>query len=147
LFYLAAKFLAAANVELEKNVFGFSEGAIDFISGYEWTGNIRELKNVIKRAALLADEVIEAEHLSNNARKEESILSLDSCLENAFLKGHSLHEISEMIRQIAEKRVIERVYEQSNNNKKRTSEALGIDYSTLHRKIAQFTMDRESILE
>jgi transcriptional regulator with PAS, ATPase and Fis domain len=146
LFYLAAKFLATANVELEKKVFGFSEESIDFISEYEWSGNIRELKNVIKRAALLADEMIEVEHLSNSTRKEQSTISLDGCLENAFVKGHSLHEITDMIRETAEKRVIERVYQQSSNNKKRTAEVLGIDYSTLHRKIAQFTKDGEPAL-
>ena len=53
IFYLATKFLLIANAELEKNIFGFSEGAIDFLSGYGFGGNIRELKNLIKRAALL----------------------------------------------------------------------------------------------
>ena len=84
LFYLATKFLLMANAELEKNIFGFSERAIDFLSGYDWSGNIRELKNLIKRAALLADEVIEVEHLVSNAREGETRESLDSCLENAF---------------------------------------------------------------
>ena len=119
IFYLATKFLLMANAELEKNIFGFSEEAIDFLSEYDWSGNIRELKNLIKRAALLADEVIEVEHLVSNARAGETTESLDSCLENAFVKGHSLHEINEMIRKVAEKRIIERVYEQSSRNKKK----------------------------
>ena len=44
LFYLATKFLAIANAELRKQVFGFSQEAIDFFSGYEWSGNMRELR-------------------------------------------------------------------------------------------------------
>ena len=36
-----------------------------------------------------------------------------------FVKGRSLHEINEMIRKVAEKRIIERVYEQSRRNKKK----------------------------
>jgi len=135
IFYLAAKFLLMANVELGKNIFGFSEGAIDFLSGYDWSGNIRELKNSIKRAALLADEVIEAEHFSSTARDGEKLVSLDACLENALVKGHSMHEIRGMINKVAEKTIIERVYEQSCRNKKKTCEALGIDYSTLFRKM------------
>jgi len=137
LFYLAAKFVTMANAELEKSIFGFTEGAVDFLSGYEWSGNIRELKNFIKRATLLADEVIEVEHLSNKGYEGGASVSLDGCLENAFLKGHPLHEINEMIRTMVEKRIIERVYEQSCRNKKKTSEALGIDYSTLFRKMKE----------
>jgi transcriptional regulator with PAS, ATPase and Fis domain len=140
LFYLATKFLMMANVELEKNVVGFSEGVIDFFSGNQWSGNIRELKNCIKRAALTADELIEVEHLANRSREGESNVSLDSCLENAFIKGYSLHEITEMITQIAERRIIGRVYDQFHGNKKRTCEALGIDYSTLYRKMKGYDL-------
>jgi len=138
LFYLAAKFVTMANVELEKNIFGFTEGALDFLSEYEWSGNIRELKNFIKRATLLADDVIELEHLSSNGHEGGTRLTLDGCLENAFLKGRQLHDINEMIRSMAERRIIERVYEQSCRNKKKTSEILGIAYSTLLRKMKDY---------
>jgi transcriptional regulator with PAS, ATPase and Fis domain len=140
IFYLATKFLLMANAELEKNVFGFSEEAMDFLSGYPWSGNIRELKNSIKRAALLADEVIEVEHLVGNARAGETTESLDYCLENAFVKGHSIHEITEMIRKVSEKRIIARVYEQCYRNKRKTCEVLGIDYSTLFRKMKEHAL-------
>ena len=135
LFYLATKFLAVANAELGKHVFGFSQGAIDFLSGYAWSGNIRELKNSIKKAALFADEVIEAEHLLGSAHGGEPTASLDGLLENAFVKGLSLSTINDVIRKAVEKKIIERVYEQSHRNKTKTCEALGIDYSTLYRKM------------
>ena len=138
LFYLVAKFVTIANAELEKKIFGFTEGAVDFLSGYEWSGNIRELKNFIKRATLLADEVIEVEHLSSQGHEGGTHVTLDGCLENAFLKGRPLHEISDMIRTMVEKRIIERVYEQSCRNKKQTSESLGIAYSTLFRKMKEY---------
>ncbi len=138
IFYLATKFLLIANAELEKNIFGFSEGALDFLSEYGFSGNIRELKNLIKRAALLADEVIGVEHFVSSASAGETTESLDSCLENAFVKGHSIHEITEMIRKMAEKRIIARVYEQSGRNKKRTCGVLGMDYSTLFRKMRKY---------
>jgi two-component system, NtrC family, response regulator HydG len=140
LFYLATKFLTMANAELEKDIFGFSEGVVDFLSGREWSGNIRELRNCIKRAALSADDVIDVDHLSNGARAGEGDVSLDSCLENAFIKGHALHEMTEMIREIVEKRIIARVYQQFGGNKRRTCEALGIDYSTLFRKMKEYRM-------
>jgi transcriptional regulator with PAS, ATPase and Fis domain len=134
LLYLATKFLTTANAELEKHVFGFSQEAIDFLSGYEWSGNVRELKNSIKKATLFADEVIEAEHLLTRARDGETT-SLDGLLENAFAKGLPLSSINAVIRKAVEKKLIERVYAQSHNNKTRTCETLGIDYSTLYRKM------------
>jgi len=140
IFYLATKFLAIANAELEKNIFGFSEGTIDFLSGYDWSGNVRELKNLIKRAALLADEVIDVEHLLGHTHEGERTMSLDSCLENAFVKGGSLHEIHDTVRKMAEKRIIERVYAQSYRNKKKACRALGIDYSTLFRKMKEYAI-------
>jgi two-component system, NtrC family, response regulator HydG len=140
IFYLAAKFLLMANAEFKKNVFGFSEEAIDFLSGYPWSGNIRELKNMIKSATLSADKVIEVQHLLNKAHEEETTASLDACMENAFVKGHPLHEIKEMIRKVLEKRIIERVHEQLYRNKKETSEALMIDYSTLFRKMKEYAI-------
>jgi transcriptional regulator with PAS, ATPase and Fis domain len=86
----------------------------------------------------LADEVIDVEHLTGEAWEGSPYVSLDSFLENAFVKGYSLPEITEMIRQIAEKRIIQRVYERSQGNKRRTCEALGIDYSTLFRKMKEY---------
>lgn len=62
--YLATQFLCMANAELGKNVFGFSEEAIDFLSQRDWSGNIHELKNAIRRAIVVADDVIEVEHLT-----------------------------------------------------------------------------------
>ncbi len=141
IFYLATKFLSCANTELHKNVFGFSEKAVDFLSSYGWSGNIRALKNLIRRGTLAADEVIEVEHLLGNPREGEAASSLDWCLEDAFAKGCTLHEIEEVIRRMAEKRIIERVYERVNKSKKKTSEALGIDYSTLYRKMKGYSMD------
>ena len=134
LFFLATKFLTMANKELGKEVAGFSEEALDFISQYEWPGNIRELKNCMKRAVLLAQDVIEKEHLLGSVREVQTSPSLDACLENAFAKGRSLHEIVDMIGRLAEEKVISRVYEQSCRNKRKTCEILGIDYSTLFRK-------------
>jgi DNA-binding NtrC family response regulator len=140
IFYMATKFLTMANTELDKDIYGFSEGAIDFLSRYECRGNIRELKNLIKRAALLADKVIEVDHLLSSAQGTETRESLDACLENAFIKGQSLHEMNARIRTVAERTIIEKVYERSNRNKKKTSRALGIDYSTLFRKMREYAI-------
>jgi len=141
IYYLATKFLVIANAELGKHVFGFSQAAIDFLSEYVWNGNIRELRNMIKKSTLFADEVIETEHLLVDAHGEQQTASLDGLLENAFMKGLTLSAINDVVRKVVEKRIIERVYHQSNGNKMKTCAALGIDYSTLYRKIKEHGLE------
>jgi len=141
LHYLATKFLMVANAELGKHVFGFSQAAIDFLLAHTWNGNVRELKNAIKKATLLAHDVIESEHLLVDACDPHQTASLDSLLEDAFVKGLSLSAMNDLIRKAAEKRIIERVYQQSNGNKMKTCGVLGVDYSTLYRKMKEHGLD------
>jgi two-component system nitrogen regulation response regulator GlnG len=61
--YLAKKFLDSANAELKKNVKGFSESALNVLFNYTWPGNVRQLRSTIRRATLLADEMIAEKHL------------------------------------------------------------------------------------
>ena len=51
----AGFFLEKANEELEKNINGLSAEVANIFKNYVWPGNLREMKNVIKRAALLTD--------------------------------------------------------------------------------------------
>jgi two-component system, NtrC family, response regulator HydG len=61
---LAHHFLQHANLELEKKVMGFSKEVEYVLSNYTWHGNIRELRNVIRRGALLTtDGLIEMQSL------------------------------------------------------------------------------------
>src|SRR5690606_7176970 len=51
----AKHFLNLTNIELNKNVKGFSPEVEDIFQKYVWYGNLRELKNVVKRTTLLTD--------------------------------------------------------------------------------------------
>ena len=61
--YLAKRFLDMANIELKKGVRGFSESALNVLFNYNWPGNVRQLRSTIRRAALLADDLITEKHL------------------------------------------------------------------------------------
>lgn len=50
----AQRFLEEANVELSQQAKGFSEEAMELLMGYSWSGNLRELRNVVRRAVLFA---------------------------------------------------------------------------------------------
>ena len=60
--YLAKAFLDTTNQELNKNVSGFSKGAIESLLNYGWPGNVRQLRSVIRRAVLMADQTISRKH-------------------------------------------------------------------------------------
>jgi two-component system response regulator HydG len=52
---LAEYFLQAANKELERNVTHFSPEVVECFMNYRWQGNVRELKNIVRRAALISE--------------------------------------------------------------------------------------------
>jgi DNA-binding NtrC family response regulator len=56
--YLAKRFLDQATQELNKKVKGFSESALNLLFSYNWPGNVRQLRSVIRRGVLLAEEII-----------------------------------------------------------------------------------------
>lgn len=61
----AAVFLEEYSKNLKKKVVGFSDPAMEWLNNYHWPGNIRELKNVIERAVIVADgPTINTRHLS-----------------------------------------------------------------------------------
>ena len=53
--FFAKQFLERANKELERNVTSISEEVMEILENHTWPGNLRELKNTIKRAVLFAD--------------------------------------------------------------------------------------------
>src|SRR5437867_13358312 len=62
--HLANEFLLEAGAELGRPCRKISEGAAELLLRYHWPGNVREVRNVIRRACLLAPDVLEPDHLS-----------------------------------------------------------------------------------
>jgi two-component system nitrogen regulation response regulator GlnG len=56
--YLAKRFMDLTNKELQKRVRRFSEYCLEALMSYNWPGNVRQLRSVIRRAVLLADDLI-----------------------------------------------------------------------------------------
>ncbi|GAB1411147.1 sigma-54 dependent transcriptional regulator [Desulfovibrionales bacterium] len=69
---LASHFLKKFSVENNKPMQGFSSGAIDYLSAYEWPGNVRQLENVIERCVVLSgQDIIDVDDLPTELRDEE----------------------------------------------------------------------------
>ncbi|HUG71259.1 MAG TPA: sigma 54-interacting transcriptional regulator [Pirellulaceae bacterium] len=134
---LASHFLERFSEETGRKFSGFTPQALELLERYRWPGNIRELKNVIERAVLLAQgDYIDTEDLtlSNLATASESgelVLSTRHVYEPA-----SLADI--------ERQHIEATLKLTEWNKSKTSELLGIERSTLDRKIKRYELKRPS---
>ncbi len=132
---LAEHFFNHFRTETGRKLEGFSEEALEMLEKYTWPGNIRELKNVIERAVVLArGTYIEPKDiLLSNLATETGIgaileeVSAATPISGDFYKPKSLEEI--------ELEHIRKTLEYMNGNKSRTAQILGIERTTLDRKI------------
>ncbi len=98
---------------------------------------MQELRNAVRRAILLASDVIEPEHLS--------VLPVDPCPAAALRGGlapvdSSLKEIADAGAADAERQAIRRVLQATKGNKSEAARLLRTDYKTLHLKMKQYAI-------
>jgi len=145
----ASHFLQKTNEELGKQVKGFDPDVEEIFKKYVWFGNLRELKNVIKRATLLTEgEFIEARSLpfeiSNFSKLQFSEQAPSATgqpvnetrnpngkinLNESSLKEASIDAEYEMILQ---------ALKESNYNKSKAAQLLKIDRKTLYNKMTLY---------
>ncbi|MFQ5965124.1 MAG: sigma-54-dependent transcriptional regulator [Candidatus Scalinduaceae bacterium] len=141
--YLANRFLDECNLELNKNVQGLSESALERMNNYDWPGNVRELRNVIRRAALVADDKIESVNIPT-IKSRLNIDSFDSPIshlingEKGTFNEFSLKDIVKKGVSNIEKYVITDTLQHTGGNKSKAARILKIDYKTLYYKIKEY---------
>ena len=133
--YLAKRFLEGANIELGKNVRGFSNSALNDLLMHEWVGNVRQLRSAIRRAGLLADEIVTEKHLDLN-HTPAAVLPFESH------RTKRLSWLGQPFKEIISHRVIEvervvltEALKSTGGNKAKAARLLQIDYKTIHTKI------------
>ncbi|MBI4027966.1 MAG: sigma-54-dependent Fis family transcriptional regulator [Verrucomicrobia bacterium] len=138
--YLARRFLRGANLELNKNITGFSKAATELIRAYDWPGNVRKLRSTVRRAALLADNEIDVAQLDINATVQQE----KTLFENRPQTSCSLSLKNILKRDIAiiEQRAIATALRETGWNKAKAARLLQIDYKTIHTKLKQYNIAR-----
>lgn len=117
---LVEKFLFKYGIEYKDRFIKISPKATDILQRYNWPGNIRELENIIQRAVIMCDRIVEVEHLP------------DSLKYNVDFSEEGLISLKEM-----EKRHIQHVLNATNNNKTKAAKILQIDRKTLREKLKE----------
>jgi DNA-binding NtrC family response regulator len=134
--YLAKRFLDLTNVELNKTVKGFTDRAMEVLLLYDWPGNVRQLRTAIRRAVLIADDMVHRGHLDIRSGLKAGLSADDTELDDAW-EGRSLKEIVQRNTLALERRVIEQALRHTGGNKAKAARLLHIDYKTMHTKIKQ----------
>jgi two-component system response regulator HydG len=155
--HFANHFLRITNKELNKNVRGFSPDVINAFNNYVWYGNLRELRNVVKRAVLLTDgEAVELKSLpfeiTNYEKINEFIPSQSSMVttineapqpapvQTSAAKNRTGDLNLKSASIDAEYETILAALKQVNFNKSKAAKLMKIDRKTLYNKIKEYQL-------
>ncbi|WP_329957666.1 sigma-54 dependent transcriptional regulator [Bordetella petrii] len=129
---LAQRFLDELNA-LHQARKRFSPGMLEALSLYDWPGNVRELRNVVQRAFIMSDAVVEAE-FRRRPPGAGSRGASDGTL--CFPVGIPLGQ--------AQRDLILATLAHHDGDKQRTAETLGVSLKTLYNRLAAYSADSES---
>jgi DNA-binding NtrC family response regulator len=128
---LAGHFLERVCSDCGKKVHGFSDDALVALQRYRWPGNVRELQNVIERAVLLGKgQTVGVDDLPANLMAGAPV-SVEA-IGNRGLKDAL---------SAPERQIILDVLEAHQWNRQLTAEALGINRTTLYKKMKRLGID------
>jgi DNA-binding NtrC family response regulator len=132
---LVEHFLQECRQEFGKEVEGFTSDAMQQMLQYSWPGNIRELENVVQRAVLLAKRpLLDAADLPPQVQRRDS------------LPQSAIATTSDRLRQamtLPEKQIILNALQANRWNRNLTAEQLGINRTTLYKKMKKLGLQDE----
>ncbi len=115
---MAGSMLAFFGAQNHKVFKGFSADAISALRGYSWPGNIRELRNVVERAAILSpSEIVGIEHLPHSIKPRTAPVQLGSPVSIKTIEENHIRRVIASAKSLQE-----------------AADILGIDQATLWRK-------------
>ena len=117
-----------------RDVKGFSDDALEVLCRYEWPGNVRELQNTIERTVILCNgDSITAQDIQLSSLKSES---------EGTIEPRSPDRRGNVSLEIVEREHILAVLESAGWNKSQAARVLGIERSTLDRKLKRYRVER-----
>lgn len=136
---IADSMIKDMNQKHDRQVAGMNDEMMTRLMAYDWPGNVRELRNTIERAVVLcADGYLDTRHLPPGFGSKQTWQVAESSETAIHLEvGTTVDE--------AERRLIMKTLESTNNNKTKAAEVLGISLKTLHNKLKEYGSATSSI--
>lgn len=126
LFLFIEYFLNEANKSLGKEVIGLSKEVEEAFKNYAWPGNLRELKNVIKRSVLLANS---------------QLIPLEVIPREVLFSANTKKETVDFSKESNEKQLILNALKEADFNKTKAAKLLNITRKTLYNKLEHYQIE------
>ncbi len=166
---LIQSFLSKACAEANKQITGFDDEAMSYLQGYAWPGNVRELENIVQRAVLLGrtqilsardlpPQVLSPTNAQLSTRKSELPMSASGgFVQSNFANPTATAPAAMSARDLAanslrdamaepERQFILQKLRECHGNRAATAEALGINRTTLYKKMKRLGLDDPKVL-
>ena len=133
-----ASYFAVRTVGDGARALSFSKDAMWLLENYDWPGNIRELENAVVRAAALCDQIVRPEDLPERVRRSFKGNHVSSA------RSQVVNETDDPLLTLAEleRRHIMRALARTAGNKQAAARILGIDRTTLQRKLEKYELEK-----
>jgi two-component system response regulator HydG len=128
-------FRTGANKELGKNVVGFDDEVLAIFASYDWPGNLRELKNVVKRAVLLTT--------GDRVQVDAIPAEMMTAVKELQAKGKPAAPVYDLkaLQEVQEREMIMRTLKEARYNKSKAARILNIDRKTLYLKMEKYGIE------
>ena len=141
---LAQHFLTIFDNKVNKGINGFSDSVMDLLAKHSWPGNIRELEHVIERAYVLCTgDTITSDHLPADIITAEP--PMHSRHEPFAPQPTPMHSSEPLMESDNEVERLLDALRRTAGNKAKAARLLGMDRSTLYRKISSYNIDLSNL--
>ncbi|MGC1241992.1 MAG: sigma-54 dependent transcriptional regulator [Chryseosolibacter sp.] len=127
-------FREGANEELQRHVKGFDDEVLRLFENYDWPGNLREMKNVVKRAVLLTT----GDNVSLNTLPVEMIENMRAM--EIKEKTAGVYDLK-ALQEVQEREMILKTLQEVRYNKSKAARILNIDRKTLYLKMDKYGIE------
>lgn len=138
--YLTAAFVRECSLRLKKPLLGITASAERALVSAAWEGNVRELRNVVERACILADGQLITERDLADSLCPAPLLAVPPATTAAPLQPSASVQDAELLSNVERDHIL-RTLQRVGGNKKAAAEALGLSRRALYRKLERYDLD------